>query len=198
MLSYPPLILRPALIGFSLAIAIVLALIVLPQRATEPSLDDLPPRLYPMFPDKEELPETLVHIIKTPVEREVIPGNAIDFRIAIQNTTTDKTLHNLMVEDLFDAGKLSVSSSAENSISQNRITWKIEKLEPRQIWSVDYSIRVKEDSTSGSMETTAYVLGEDLKDMSSSSRMATSLLTIINMPPAGAELNWFYKLLNKL
>lgn len=193
------MILRPALIGFSLAVAIVLALVVLPQRATEPTLEDLPPRLYPMYPNEEEvIPKTLIQILKTPKSREVSPGNSIDFQIAIQNTTTDETLHDLIVEDLYDASRVSISSEKENVISQNRITWKIPELEPRQIWLIDYSLEVNEDSPPGSIEITTYVLGEDLKDMSSSSRMATSLLTVIHMPPAGAELNWLLKLLNTI
>jgi len=205
VLSYPPLILRPAIIGFSLAVAIVLALIILPQRATDPSLSNLPPRLYPMYSDKENdedkeemFPRTLIHVLKTPKTRDVTPGNTIDFQIAIQNTTLDTTLNDLIVEELYDESQISISSDSENTISQNKITWNIQELKPRQIRSINYSMRIKEDAPIGSMETTAYVLGEDLKNMSSSSRMTTSILTVIKLPPAGVELGPVMLLISKM
>lgn len=184
------MILRPALIGIALS-AIVVMLLIMPKKTNEPSLDDLPPRLFPMFQEKEEeafvAPTPLIHLSKAPTNLEVSPGNTIPFSLTLKNVS-GKRLKNLTLEERFDSARLSILDSAAGSLTANRLAWQIPLLLPGQSWSVRYTAQVSQDSEPIPLQTTAYVFGEDLKNMTSGSRMLSANLAIISLPEAGVEL----------
>ncbi len=194
------MILRPALIGIALS-AIVVMLLIMPKKMSEPSLDDLPPRLFPMFQEKEEdafvAPTPLIELSKTPTELEVSPGNTIPFSITLKNIS-GKRLKNLTLEERFDSTRLTILDSAAGSLTANRLAWQIPLLLPDQYWNVRYTAQVSEDSSPIPLQTTAYVFGEDLKNMTSGSRMLSANLAIIKLPEAGVELGPVMRFLTKL
>ena len=184
------MILRPALIGIALS-AIVVMLFIMPKKMSEPSLDDLPPRLFPMFQNKDDeefIAHTpLIHLSKTPTELEISPGNTVPFSITLKNVSS-KRLKNLTLEERFDSSQLTILDSAAGSLTENRVAWQIPLLLPGQSWSVRYTAQVAEETSPIPLQTTAYVFGEDLKNMTSGSRMLSANLAIIKLPEAGVEL----------
>lgn len=187
---------RSALIGILIAVLVVSGLIFLPERLSKSDVGDLPPRLFPMFPGEDEmkeeqeamLPEARVRINKVPRERELTPGNAVTFSLVVENISKID-LEDLTLEELFDATYLSVEEAGGGSIGENRITWNIPLLRPKQAWSTRYQLLLKPDTDTDELQTTAYVVGEDLQEMTSAERLISSTLTVIPMPEAGSDLN---------
>jgi len=201
------MILRSAILGLVLSIVVILGLIFYPQRTTDPFLeelkelsmsgDEIPPKLFPMFPWDDDQPEKiismpidLIRIHKDPQSREVSIGNSVNFRIQIENISND-SLHDLTVEDRLDTSLLSVLSAPGGEVTDNRITWHIPILFAGQSWMTNYSLEVMESDISAPLETTAYVFGDNIADMSSTKRYATSSVKIIQMlPPTGVQMPW--------
>jgi hypothetical protein len=200
------MVMRSALIGILIAVLVVSGLIFLPERLSKSDVGDLPPRLFPMFPGEEEemkeeleamLPEARVRINKIPRKRELTPGNAVTFSLVVENISKID-LKDLTLEELFDATYLSVEEAGGGSIGENRITWNIPLLRPKQAWSTRYQLLLKPDTDTDELQTTAYVVGEDLQEMTSAERLISSTLTVIPMPEAGAKLGPVSRLLSDL
>ena len=213
--SSPPLIFRPAIIGLALAIIIIFTFVALSGRtdipffsieqAGEITEDQLPPVLFPMFPESgfsrtEEMgpPMPLVIITKTPEKRDVVAGSTATFTITVENVSSH-ALHDLTVEERYDSKRLSViqSQALEGAIDENRIVWEIPLLDVEQTWTTQYEVELNEDVI-GNLETTTYILGDELIDMPSNIRMSTSHLTSIALPAAGVELNWLWRLVGEI
>jgi hypothetical protein len=208
------LFLRPAIIGLALAIVVLFALFLISEKsgipisvveqAIAPTGEQLPPVLFPMFPDTgffraEEMKplHASITVEKAPKVRDVSPGNTIEFRISVRNTGNG-TLHDLAVEERYDSSKLTITKAPGSIIGENRILWKIPVLHAGQLWTANYVTEISQSSPAGAFETTAYVLGKDVEDLPGSSRMASSQMTIVSLPAAGAELNWFWRVINEL
>lgn len=203
MLSYSPLILRPAMIGLALAMIIVAFLILVPRGTGDPK-EGLPPRLFPMFDEQEKkeepfLPPMLVEIHKTPTVQEVIPGSTIPFEITIRNIG-DHPLRSLTFEERFDDQIMEVLDAGNGSISQNRLAWHIAVLKPSEERSIHYSMLVRNDAPIAPLQTTAYIFGEDIREMTSGLRMASTDIAIIALPQSGVEqgiiLSWISEILH--
>ena len=203
------MILRSAILGLSLSIAIILLLVLVPQSTQDPFLeelrelalteDQLPPVLYPMFPWDDTQPEhlivlppTLVKIGKDPKSREVSAGSTLTFRLTLENTS-DTTLRNLTLEDRFDSSHLKILNKAGGTVEKNRISWRVPILHPKQVWRVNYSVEIGTNLPPSPIETTAYVFGKDIEDMTSTYRLASSTITIIEMPATGVRLPWMLR-----
>jgi len=198
------MILRPAMIGLALAMIIVAFLILIPNRAGEPGMGNLPPRLFPMFDDQKKeaepfLPPILVEIRKTPTKQEVIQGGTIPFEITIRNLE-NHTLHNLTLDERFDDQILKVVDAGNGSISQNRLAWFIAALEPSEERTLRYSMQIQKDAPAAPFQTTAYVYGEDVQEMTSGLRMASTNIAVISLPQSGVAqgmiLSWLSELLH--
>ena len=173
------------------------------DQAGEITEDQLPPVLFPMFPESgfgrtEEmgLPVPLVTITKTPERRDVIAGNTTTFTITVENVSTQE-LRDLTVEERYDSEHLSVTQAPGGIIDENRITWEIPLLGVEQTWTAQYEADLNDDAI-GALETTTYILGDDLVDMPSNMRMVTSQLIAIALPAAGVELNWLWRLVGEM
>ena len=203
------MVLRSAILGLTLSIAVIIALVFYPQQTTDPFLeelkdlavtgDQLPPILYPMFPwdadQPEEIiapPQDLIRISKDPQSREISVGNSLTFRLTLENLG-GKTLRDLTVEDRFDTSLFSVLNAQGGTIEENRITWQVPVMFPDQIWTANYVLKAKESMASAPTEATAYVFGEMLSDMTSTKRLATSSITIIPLPETGIEIPWGFR-----
>lgn len=204
MLPYPPLILRPAMIGLALAMIIVAFLVLMPRRAGEEGMGNLPPRLFPIFDDREVeeepiLPPILVEIYKTPTRQEVIQGGTVSFEITIRNIG-DHILRSLTLDERFDDRMLKVVDAGGGSISQNRLAWFIAMLQPSEEHTIRYSMQVQKDAAAAPFQTTAYVYGEDIQEMTSGLRMVSTDIAIIALPQSGVEqgivMNWISEILH--
>lgn len=172
---------------------IVSGILFLNLNRTSPN-SSLPPLLFPAFePEKEseiqsafELPKTLVKVSKTPMTAEVLPGGTLQYVLSIKNIS-DQTLHNLVVEERFDDGVMSATAYGSGSLSQNRIAWLIPVLEPEMDMRLRYEFHLKK-SLPDTFQTTSYVFGDELMDMTSASRMASSTIALIALPQSGVEL----------
>ena len=198
------MILRPAMIGLALAVIIVAFLVLLPNRAGEEWMGNLPPRLFPMFDDRKQeaqspLPPIIVEIRKTPTKQEVIQGSTIPFEITIRNLE-NHTLRGLTLDERFDDRILKVMDAGNGSISQNRLAWFIAALEPSEERTLRYSMQIQKDAPAAPFQTTAYVYGEDVQEMTSGLRMVSTDIAIIALPQSGVEqgmiLSWISGLLH--
>ncbi len=201
MLPYPPLIFRSALIGLALA-AVLTMVVLMPKRAGEPTLEDLPDRLFPMFTEEDvgeqiALPVDLIEITKSPNLKEVSPGSPVSFSLSVKNIS-ENTLRNLTLEERFESGKLTVINAGGGGVTANRLAWQIVALRPNEQRTVHYTLKVKDDVGAEPLQTTAYLFGEDLKYMTSSSRMISANIDIITMPEAGVELGPFLRLISMI
>ena len=192
------------MIGLALAMIIVAFLILIPNRAGEEGMENLPPRLFPMFDERKEevqpvLPPIIVEIRKTPTKQEAIQGSTIPFEITIRNLE-NHTLHNLTLDERFDDQILKVVDAGGGSISQNRLAWFIAALEPSEERTIRYSMQIQNDAPSVPLQTTAYVYGEDVQEMTSGLRMVSTDIAVIALPQSGVEqgmiLSWISELLH--
>lgn len=187
------MIFRSALIGILLAMVIVSGLLFFPRR--EGGDSGLPPSLFPMFPSQNEeepsrfrLPsEPFVKIERTPLKKEIAAGSSMRFVISVKNMS-ELTLQNLTIEERFDDALLSVKSVEQGTLGHNIILWKIPDMEPGERFSGSYTFQVLPTTPPQTIETTAFVRGEAIEESLSSSRMVTSVLTIISLPKTGADL----------
>jgi|GEM_PF-1900651 hypothetical protein len=200
MFTYPPftkdlMILRSAILGISIAAALVLVMIAIPQRTTEPQLsdiqgeitnDDLPPLLFPMFSDSEK--EVMVKINKTPESRDVTPGSTFTWQIEVENLGT-KNLKNIKVEERYDSSKISIIDTYEGKIEENKISWEIDKLDSGNVWFARIEASVPDTKEGNSFSLTSYISGKMLKEIPSSSKIATSSITVVDLPETGADLS---------
>jgi len=196
---YPfTMIYRSAFIGLLLGLVIAALLLFVPEnrnflfRPQESS--DLPPTLFPMFPEEGEsstlrLPaEPLIKIERTPVQKEIAPGSSMRFVISVKNVS-EVELTNLIIEERFDDALLSVKNVEEGTLSHNLIIWKIPTLGPGERKSGNYLLTVLPTTPVQALEVTAFVRGEEvLEETLSSSRMATSVLNIVQLPKTGIDL----------
>lgn len=200
------MILRPAIIGLGLAAAFMFALVVISDKseiglleieeAVAPSEEQLPPVLFPMFPASGFLGADEIEITVSPLARDVSPGGKLSYQMNVQNLGNE-TLHDLTVEERYDSSQLIITKALGSRIEENRLTWEIPLLHPGQMWTAHYEATVQHNADIGSLDMTAYVLGDDVIDMPSTSRMVTSNLTVVALPEAGAELNWFWRAVNE-
>lgn len=196
-----PLILRPALIGLALAAIIVSFLILVPRKAGEQN-GALPPLLFPMYTDTKTedvnlLPPTLVEIRKFPHTQEVSPGSTTAFTITVRNVSA-ATLTNLTLDERLDTSLFTILDAEYGSNSENRISWVIPVLDPSEVLTVRYTVQVQNDAPTMPIQTTAYVYGDDLLEMTSASRMASADVSIIALPISGVELWQALRWLNNL
>ncbi len=196
------MILRPAMIGLALACIITAFVLFIPERAGDDQ-NLLPPRLFPIFSDpkiEEEpiIPPLLLELRKSPDHEEVMPGSMVTFRLIVKNMS-DRTLSNLTVEERFDDDVFQVVDAGAGGISENRLSWHIAALQQGEEKTVRYSLRVRSDAPSAPIQTTAYVFGEELQTMRSSSRMASANIFIVSLPVSGADhgpiLSWISEVL---
>jgi len=187
------LILRPAILGLCLAMIIVSAIVFLPLGRNDPN-SSLPPRLFPAFAPEVKreraddlLPETLVEISKTPRKIEILPGGTVEYSLTIRNISHDP-LYNLVVEERFDDAILTASNIGSGSLTKNRIAWLLPHLAPQSDAIFHYELKTEKERSYSSIQTTAYVFGDALLDMTSASRMASSDIAIIELPQSGVEL----------
>ena len=182
------------MIGLCLAVVIVFGVLAV-EYGKNGGDSSLPPRLFPAFENgerKEEPaefipPEILVELWKTPRTMEVLPQGIIPYALTIRNIST-RALRNIVVEERFDDAILSVVQSNSGSVSKNRIAWNIKIIPPDEEVTLRYELRFEKERAETSIQTTAYLFGEDLMDMTSSSRMASSNITIVALPESGVEL----------
>lgn len=188
------MVFRSALIGLVLALLIVTGLFIFPGR--EGSDSGLPPGLFPLFPSQIDekssrfrLPsEPFVKIERTPLRKELVAGSSTRFVISVKNVS-EFALENLTLEERFDETLLSVKNiDSEGTLGKNIIVWKIPEIEPGGRFSATYSFQVLPDTIPQTIETTAFVRGEAIEESLSSSRMVTSVLTIISLPKTGVDL----------
>jgi len=182
------------MIGLFLAAVIIFGVLALQygKNSGDPSL---PPRLFPAFENGEDAeepmefvaPETLVELWKSPRTIEVFPHGTIQYALTIKNVGT-RLLQNIVAEERFDDAILSVVQGGSGSVSENRIAWNIETISPGEDVTLQYEFRLEKIVPSPRIQTTSYLFGDDLMDMTSSSRMASSNITVLSLPESGVEL----------
>src|SRR3989338_639075 len=166
----PFMIYRSAFIGLLLGLVIAALLLFVPEnrdflfRRQESS--DLPPALFPMFPEDDASPlrfpaEPLVTIERTPMKKELAPGSSMRFVISVKNVS-DVELKNLIIEERFDDALLSVKNVEEGILSHNLIIWKIPTLGPGERKSGNYLLTVLPTTPVQALEVTAFVRGEEV------------------------------------
>ncbi|MBT3834907.1 hypothetical protein HOF56_01535 [Candidatus Peribacteria bacterium] len=190
------MILRSAILGISIAAALVIVMIAIPQRTTEPELSDfqseltesdLPPRLFPMFAHEEE-GEVALRISKTPENRDTAPGSRFTWQVELENLGS-KDLKNLKVEERYDASRISILDAHEGEIEENKISWEIDEIDSGNVWFARIEAEVPNDAENNSFSVTSYVSGDMIKEIPSSSRMATSSVTVVDLPETGADMS---------
>ena len=200
MLSYSPLAVRPALIGFALALVVVALFLLFPEEAGQPRFPNLPPGLFPIYTDAVDQPfviPSFIEMKKTPLTQDALPGSSIPFEITLKNTS-ENDLQNLTLEERFDSKFLEVLPLPWGVLSENLIAWTIPQIKAGEEQTMRYEFRVKEGIGPAPIQTTAYVFGDDLQEMTSFSRMASSTISVIALPISGVEMGTILRFISSL
>ena len=189
--------LRSALLGLFLGLAIVVIGFIVLRGGK----GILPPREQEQIrsgkkvnPSEEKRKKVvhlqpLVRITQSPVQREVSPGSMVRFALSLENIG-DTVLHDLVLDERFESTILAITNAGGGAVSNNRLTWSISELGPKQRWRGSYTVRVSRGAALGTLETTLTSYGKDLEGTSTSSRMATSTITVVALPKTGVDLAW--------
>lgn len=189
-------ILRPALIGLFIAAVLGGGLVLFPEKIVErkPSLgNEVEQGELPHRKEYEKGPPR-IRLIKVPQRREVSSGTSFPVHVVIENISAE-TLHALTVEERFDASFLSIEGGEHARTEKNVVRWTIPELRPNERWSGNYTMRLSKILPPGTIETTLIVTGDDLRGTPTSSRMTTSVLTVIPLPRTGREIPFPLRLL---
>jgi hypothetical protein len=188
-------ILRPALIGLFIAAVVGGSLVLFPQ-ATEDSLREGNERARREEVEEREYERRapLLRLTKAPSRREVTPNAKTPFSLSIENIG-EETLNDLRVEERFDGSFLSVADTGGGTVGTNALAWNIDSLRGGERWLTTYRLHTALDAPRGALETTALVSGDDLRGTPTSSRMATSVLTVIPLPRTGVQIPWWLRVL---
>ena len=187
--------LRSALLGLILGLAIVvIGFVVLKGgKGILPPKEQEQIRSGEKMNPAEEKREKVVHLqplirlTQNPVQREVTPGGMIRFALSLENIG-DTVLRDLMLDERFESTLLTITNTEGGTVSNNRITWSIPELNPKQRWRGSYVVRLNGKAPAGTLETTLTAEGKDIEGTATSSRMTTSTITVVALPKTGVDL----------
>ncbi|MBT5237506.1 DUF11 domain-containing protein [Candidatus Peregrinibacteria bacterium] len=131
-----------------------------------------------------------VLITKRADRSEVQPGDTVSYTVSLRNTT-DKTLHNILVEDKMDSPHVRITNANSGLSDGTNVSWMIDSLAPGQDWSMTYDAQIDYRAPHGvTVPNVVTVSGDGMETISLTERIYTSEIGVIsNLPPTGAAFD---------
>ena len=129
-------------------------------------------------------------ITKRADRSEVQPGDTVSYTVSLRNTT-DKTLHNILVEDKMDSPHVRITNANSGLSDGTNVSWMIDSLAPGQDWSMTYDAQIDYRAPHGvTVPNVVTVSGDGMETISLTERIYTSEIGVIsNLPPTGAAFD---------